>query len=205
MVLCDRCDAGWHLDCLSPPLASVPEGEWLCPDCPPARQGGAAGTNPTGVNSSQRKPTARRRTPYPMLSRSVNRIRAKAQAVAAARAARSGRAHPFSSPSHCLKRNRTPVSRFKFRTQPCTGRAGSPEPAYAFSSPSHFLKRNRTPVSRFKFSASLYAGRAITESSPEPSPEPSSESCSPADGPRRNRTPVSRFKFSALHELAREV
>ncbi|KAK7072938.1 hypothetical protein SK128_014055 [Halocaridina rubra] len=33
ILLCDTCDAGWHLSCLRPPLLSVPEGDWLCPAC----------------------------------------------------------------------------------------------------------------------------------------------------------------------------
>jgi hypothetical protein len=33
MVLCDACDGGWHIDCLSPALTSVPVGEWFCPAC----------------------------------------------------------------------------------------------------------------------------------------------------------------------------
>ena len=33
IILCDRCDRGCHLFCLSPPLEQVPEGEWLCPMC----------------------------------------------------------------------------------------------------------------------------------------------------------------------------
>ena len=33
IILCDRCDRGCHLFCLSPPLEQVPEGEWLCPLC----------------------------------------------------------------------------------------------------------------------------------------------------------------------------
>jgi transposase InsO family protein len=33
MLLCDNCDSGWHTFCLSPPLDSVPDGDWLCPDC----------------------------------------------------------------------------------------------------------------------------------------------------------------------------
>ena len=30
MVLCDMCDAGYHIDCLEPKLKAVPEGEWIC-------------------------------------------------------------------------------------------------------------------------------------------------------------------------------
>ncbi|CAM6090958.1 unnamed protein product [Calypogeia fissa] len=33
MLLCDRCDRGWHLYCLSPPLSTVPVGNWYCLEC----------------------------------------------------------------------------------------------------------------------------------------------------------------------------
>nr|QEG03033.1 lysine-specific demethylase 5A isoform X1 [Cymbidium ensifolium] len=33
MLLCDRCDKGWHLHCLSPPLDRVPSGNWYCLEC----------------------------------------------------------------------------------------------------------------------------------------------------------------------------
>ena len=33
MLLCDACDDGWHLDCLTSPLEDVPEGLWLCDAC----------------------------------------------------------------------------------------------------------------------------------------------------------------------------
>lgn len=33
MLLCDRCSCGFHLYCLSPPLHSVPAGEWFCTQC----------------------------------------------------------------------------------------------------------------------------------------------------------------------------
>jgi hypothetical protein len=33
ILLCDYCDAGWHLQCLEPPLTEVPAGNWLCPRC----------------------------------------------------------------------------------------------------------------------------------------------------------------------------
>ena len=33
MLLCDRCDRGYHLHCLSPPLERVPAGQWCCPQC----------------------------------------------------------------------------------------------------------------------------------------------------------------------------
>ncbi|KAL1813705.1 hypothetical protein ACET3Z_023770 [Daucus carota] len=33
LLLCDKCDKGFHLFCLRPILAAVPLGSWFCPDC----------------------------------------------------------------------------------------------------------------------------------------------------------------------------
>ncbi|PWN41029.1 RCC1/BLIP-II [Ceraceosorus guamensis] len=33
LLECEKCENPWHLKCLSPPLSSVPEGEWHCPSC----------------------------------------------------------------------------------------------------------------------------------------------------------------------------
>jgi transposase InsO family protein len=33
MVLCDKCDEGYHTTCLVPPLGGVPEEDWYCPRC----------------------------------------------------------------------------------------------------------------------------------------------------------------------------
>ncbi len=33
MLLCDACDSGFHVSCLSPPLDRVPDGSWFCPRC----------------------------------------------------------------------------------------------------------------------------------------------------------------------------
>ena len=33
ILLCDGCDAGYHIGCLSPPLTAVPKGSWFCPAC----------------------------------------------------------------------------------------------------------------------------------------------------------------------------
>ena len=33
MLLCDGCDGGYHLFCLRPKLASIPDGSWFCTDC----------------------------------------------------------------------------------------------------------------------------------------------------------------------------
>lgn len=33
MLLCDGCDAGYHMDCLMPPLTEIPSGSWYCDNC----------------------------------------------------------------------------------------------------------------------------------------------------------------------------
>ena len=33
MLLCDQCQRGWHMTCLTPPLSMLPKGEWICPRC----------------------------------------------------------------------------------------------------------------------------------------------------------------------------
>jgi hypothetical protein len=33
MLLCDSCNAGYHLFCLEPPLKSIPAGDWFCGSC----------------------------------------------------------------------------------------------------------------------------------------------------------------------------
>jgi hypothetical protein len=29
MLLCDKCDKGYHLFCLNPPMESIPDGDWV--------------------------------------------------------------------------------------------------------------------------------------------------------------------------------
>lgn len=33
MLLCDQCNQGYHMDCLSEPLTEIPEGSWYCDNC----------------------------------------------------------------------------------------------------------------------------------------------------------------------------
>jgi len=35
MFLCDICNAGWHMDCLLPPLTAIPHRTWKCLLCTP--------------------------------------------------------------------------------------------------------------------------------------------------------------------------
>lgn len=38
VLLCDKCDSGYHTYCLNPPLARIPEGNWYCPSCIPGHR-----------------------------------------------------------------------------------------------------------------------------------------------------------------------
>lgn len=33
MLLCDECNQGYHMDCLTPRLTQIPEGSWYCDNC----------------------------------------------------------------------------------------------------------------------------------------------------------------------------
>ena len=33
IVLCDECNHGFHMKCLSPPLTELPDEDWYCPSC----------------------------------------------------------------------------------------------------------------------------------------------------------------------------
>ena len=108
MVLCDACDAGWHLDCLSPALTAVPEGEWLCPECAVSHRVSSASSKQGQCSDGSRK-----RVRYAMLrassARSLDRFELSARSSRSVAAA---------------KRQRVPVSRFRFSG---LAAAGAPE------------------------------------------------------------------------------
>ena len=41
MLLCDSCNQGYHLHCLTPRLVSVPDESWYCPSCSTGKVPGA--------------------------------------------------------------------------------------------------------------------------------------------------------------------
>ncbi|XP_023578511.1 PHD and RING finger domain-containing protein 1 isoform X2 [Octodon degus] len=46
LLLCDGCDAGYHMECLDPPLQEVPVDEWFCPECATPGTGSSADVAP---------------------------------------------------------------------------------------------------------------------------------------------------------------
>ncbi|KAB0365008.1 hypothetical protein FD754_009164 [Muntiacus muntjak] len=46
LLLCDGCDAGYHMECLDPPLQEVPVDEWFCLECAAPGAASAADTGP---------------------------------------------------------------------------------------------------------------------------------------------------------------
>jgi hypothetical protein len=53
MLICDGCDKGFHMDCVSPPLTSIPAGQWFCPCCSHARSAHAALLQEVGPGADQ--------------------------------------------------------------------------------------------------------------------------------------------------------
>ena len=51
MILCDGCDQGWHVTCITPPLAEIPEDEWFCAVC--------AGSRAAAHGNAAHEPSAR--------------------------------------------------------------------------------------------------------------------------------------------------
>uniref|UniRef100_A0AAV2KZF3 PHD and RING finger domain-containing protein 1 n=1 Tax=Knipowitschia caucasica TaxID=637954 RepID=A0AAV2KZF3_KNICA len=52
LLLCDGCDAGYHMECLTPPLDAVPVEEWFCPECEANnRQSRASATETSDTDS----------------------------------------------------------------------------------------------------------------------------------------------------------
>jgi hypothetical protein len=47
MLLCDGCDGAYHLSCLRPKLASIPDGAWFCTDCTDCEHGTSVGVDIT--------------------------------------------------------------------------------------------------------------------------------------------------------------
>lgn len=41
LLLCDKCDKGFHMKCVRPIVARVPNGSWLCPKCVGRRRVGS--------------------------------------------------------------------------------------------------------------------------------------------------------------------
>uniref|UniRef100_K7G908 PHD and ring finger domains 1 n=1 Tax=Pelodiscus sinensis TaxID=13735 RepID=K7G908_PELSI len=53
LLLCDGCDAGYHMECLNPPLSEVPVDEWFCPACAPANAAAVVATDTDHVSEEE--------------------------------------------------------------------------------------------------------------------------------------------------------
>ncbi|XP_049578635.1 PHD and RING finger domain-containing protein 1 isoform X1 [Syngnathus scovelli] len=75
LLLCDGCDAGYHMECLTPPLDTVPVEEWFCPEC-------VANNNNSGSVEEQNQTQRRLSTGQPTTSRSQSRAVGPIRAIA---------------------------------------------------------------------------------------------------------------------------
>ena len=48
MLLCDKCNRGYHLKCVVPAMPSIPEGEWFCQKCE-AKRASSKGKGTVGI------------------------------------------------------------------------------------------------------------------------------------------------------------
>lgn len=97
MILCDRCNCGFHIYCLTPPLSAVPAGDWLCDTCLGERFGFGSGGRYTHFQFA-RSAHAFKRAFFETVRRAAG---ARGGARAAARRGRAPRARPraLSAPS----------------------------------------------------------------------------------------------------------
>ena len=75
MLICDGCGTGWHMYCLSPPIARLPPGTWACPDCH------AACVTPAAIDQRAAAQPREPAKPSPFLSADARRRLAQAQAL----------------------------------------------------------------------------------------------------------------------------
>uniref|UniRef100_A0A452TGQ9 PHD and RING finger domain-containing protein 1 n=1 Tax=Ursus maritimus TaxID=29073 RepID=A0A452TGQ9_URSMA len=80
LLLCDGCDAGYHMECLDPPLQEVPVDEWFCPECAapgaaPAADAGPVSEEEVSLLLADVVPTTSRLRPHAGRTRAIARTR----------------------------------------------------------------------------------------------------------------------------------
>ncbi|XP_008048792.1 PHD and RING finger domain-containing protein 1 isoform X2 [Carlito syrichta] len=80
LLLCDGCDAGYHMECLDPPLQEVPVDEWFCQECAapgvvPATDTGDVSEEEVSLLSADVVPTTSRLRPRTGRTRAIARTR----------------------------------------------------------------------------------------------------------------------------------
>lgn len=66
LLMCDTCSRVYHLDCLDPPLKTIPKGMWICPKCQD-QVTAAAETDPESGGRGYRGPERGRSGPVAVL------------------------------------------------------------------------------------------------------------------------------------------
>ncbi|XP_061533603.1 PHD and RING finger domain-containing protein 1 isoform X1 [Phycodurus eques] len=80
LLLCDGCDAGYHMECLTPPLDTVPVEEWFCPECVANNNYSAFFIE--GSTAEQNRSQSLPSTAQPTTSRSQSRAAGPTRAIA---------------------------------------------------------------------------------------------------------------------------
>ncbi|KAG5457713.1 MAG: hypothetical protein BJ554DRAFT_2204 [Olpidium bornovanus] len=93
LLVCDKCERGFHIQCVSPSLESVPKGRYLCEDCAQCTMCGSRAPGTTAKAVWKRN--------YELCSTCYGRERRKRQADNKAKLAECGEDEP--SPKKCKR------------------------------------------------------------------------------------------------------
>ncbi|XP_008592048.1 PREDICTED: PHD and RING finger domain-containing protein 1 isoform X2 [Galeopterus variegatus] len=104
LLLCDGCDAGYHMECLDPPLQEVPVDEWFCPECTgPAADAGSTSEEEVSLLLADVEPTTSRLRPRAVRTRAIARTRQSERVRATVNQNRISTAHRVQHvPRHLL-------------------------------------------------------------------------------------------------------
>lgn len=176
MLLCDTCDRGYHMFCLNPPLAAIPEGDWNCPQCRDRQAGVTTSvitfSPPSRLSST---PTVCTHTPHHFiqvmrtngvspLSRSSSLLRLDPSLALALQATKPARPQPPTSTISQL--SNTPL--------PPSASATTPEATDQPSSNGHLPSENKLATNSLEDTDSSDATTSI-----QPTSDPSSSSSTP--------------------------
>jgi hypothetical protein len=69
ILLCDGCDEGYHMYCLSPPVKKIPKGLWFCATCTlGSRDHARVDENGLVISPKNPKKVSKGKRKYPELS-----------------------------------------------------------------------------------------------------------------------------------------
>ncbi|XP_044126900.1 PHD and RING finger domain-containing protein 1 isoform X2 [Bufo gargarizans] len=104
LLLCDGCDAGYHMECLTPPLNAIPVDEWFCPECAATNQPDEDAVSEEEVSSllADVVPTTSRLRTNAVRTRAIARTRQSERVRASVNRIRTTARHSQNVPRYLL-------------------------------------------------------------------------------------------------------